>query len=529
MSIANNKSVIDTSKTVVVQPNQITLSLDQQNFIRQFADWLQQSSDLYFYLLGYAGTGKTYILSQSIVDLVRSNKTDLIYVCAPSHKALNNIKSKVQEKFDIDGINYNECKIDQVTGDRSSNSLKFNTVQKILGFKPIITNDGIKVFESKTKSILLKKSLKQIVFIDECSMLNSDMCDQIVSCSKKFNTKFVFVGDDMQLPPLNEPFSRIFDLVNNETYKYYIQLQTILRTKSDNLMKFTQRIRNWDRSVDINTFLLGLVRDKSIDRSNIKFFNRKLSTFTKSKWFNIFTKKFKQSTHPIIITWRNKIVDTYNTTIRKLLCEDVNQLKFDYIVNDHIIFNNYYFAPDESAFYTSDIAKIIECDHISKDLNRWSQLLIDKPTKSEEVAFNTIVQKMIKRDHVFDVYKMLVVKLLDNQTADLPHCIFTIDRSNNKYKDLIKFITNMIRYYYKTYKDEKLANILWNHYWLTILDLFAEINYSYAITNHKAQGSTFSDVFVDVQDIIQNSNDQEMHKALYTAVTRPANSLYMLL
>ena len=87
----------------------------------------------------------------------------------------------------------------------------------------------------------------------------------------------------------------------------------------------------------------------------------------------------------------------------------------------------------------------------------------------------------------------------------------------------------MIRYYYKTYKDEKLANILWNHYWLTILDLFAEINYSYAITNHKAQGSTFSDVFVDVQDIIQNSNDQEMHKALYTAVTRPANSLYMLL
>lgn len=516
------------------------LSNDQKLFVTKFNEYLRQSTELYFYLMGYAGTGKTFILSKVIVDLINTNYVDTVHVCAPSHQALNNLKSKIHEKFDN-----NETNINVQTGTKLSDKLKISTVQKILGYKPTITNDGIKTFKSNNKSLVLGKKNNKIVIIDECSMLNQEMCEQIKHWSTKYKLKFVFVGDRMQLPPLNEVESKIFDFVNTTTYNYYVQLETILRTKSENLMKFCKLIRDWNKSVDINTFLLSIIRDKPISRSDVKFFNRKHPNFTESKWFNLFKKKFTKGSHPIIITWRNKTVDNYNLAIRKKISTGLDKSKtssnnldmcveknLTWCVDDHIIFNDYYLSPDDTSFYTSNIVKIIECDIIEKDLNRWSKLLIPNP-KSDEISFNTIVGKLAKRDQVFRVCKMLVVRTVCDANgefvADLPHEIYTIDRTNEKYIELDKFIISIINYYRNTYKNEVLCSKLWNHYYENIVDIFAKINYSYAITNHKAQGSTFTDVFVDARDIILNTNNSEMHKALYTAVTRPSDSVYLLL
>jgi exodeoxyribonuclease-5 len=66
--------------------------------------------------------------------------------------------------------------------------------------------------------------------------------------------------------------------------------------------------------------------------------------------------------------------------------------------------------------------------------------------------------------------------------------------------------------------------------WSTFYDLkerFAEVDYAYASTVHKAQGSTFDTAFVDVRDL-RACRGPERQALLYVAVTRPSRRLALL-
>ena len=59
------------------------------------------------------------------------------------------------------------------------------------------------------------------------------------------------------------------------------------------------------------------------------------------------------------------------------------------------------------------------------------------------------------------------------------------------------------------------------------------MDYGFAITAHKSQGSTFENVLVDVNDIVYDSNGrpyadaQEINRRLYVACSRCKNKLYL--
>jgi exodeoxyribonuclease-5 len=54
---------------------------------------------------------------------------------------------------------------------------------------------------------------------------------------------------------------------------------------------------------------------------------------------------------------------------------------------------------------------------------------------------------------------------------------------------------------------------------------FARVDYSYAMTTHKAQGSTFTRTFVDVEDIDTCPNPAEIGRLKYVATTRASDKL----
>ena len=60
-----------------------------------------------------------------------------------------------------------------------------------------------------------------------------------------------------------------------------------------------------------------------------------------------------------------------------------------------------------------------------------------------------------------------------------------------------------------------------------------DLDYGFALTSHKSQGSTFDTVFVDVMDIVYNrngylySNAEEINRRLYVACSRAKNKLYL--
>ena len=64
--------------------------------------------------------------------------------------------------------------------------------------------------------------------------------------------------------------------------------------------------------------------------------------------------------------------------------------------------------------------------------------------------------------------------------------------------------------------------IIWQSYY-NFIEEFADITYSYAITVHKAQGSTYNYVIVNYKDIISNTKKEEVDRLLYTGITRASD------
>ena len=57
---------------------------------------------------------------------------------------------------------------------------------------------------------------------------------------------------------------------------------------------------------------------------------------------------------------------------------------------------------------------------------------------------------------------------------------------------------------------------LWEYFYYSYADIFADISYGYCITVHKSQGSTFDDVFIDSRNIMSFKNKDTLN-CLYTA------------
>ena len=62
---------------------------------------------------------------------------------------------------------------------------------------------------------------------------------------------------------------------------------------------------------------------------------------------------------------------------------------------------------------------------------------------------------------------------------------------------------------------------------MELREQFARVDYAYATTVHRAQGSTYDTVFVDHRDLRVCRGD-EQEALLYVAVTRPARRLALL-
>ena len=61
----------------------------------------------------------------------------------------------------------------------------------------------------------------------------------------------------------------------------------------------------------------------------------------------------------------------------------------------------------------------------------------------------------------------------------------------------------------------------------TVEEFFSDFRPMYANTINKAQGSTYENVFIDLNDIGRNTQNTNIARLMYTAITRAANKVYM--
>ena len=477
------------------------LAIDKINI---FIDQLEKK---YFYLFGFAGTGKTLILTIALKNLLKKNKINNIYICAPTHKALNVIESYFKSDLDKD--------LDKIN---------FMTIQKLLEFKPIIMNDdGSKIFKSFKESKFLKKIENTLVVVDECSMISNEILIELEKYINMYQIKVIFLGDDAQLPPVNEHVSKIFSQVP-KNYKFYILLDEVMRTASIDIKEVSMIIRKWNFNDPLINFLIP-IHNKKNDQKTFYLYHKKTDIIN-SSWFKYFIRKLNSNNVSIILTWTNRKCDMYNSLIRQHLQQnkDLN----NYLVGDCLMFNNFYNS-DGTLFYTADMIKILDVNRSTITLFDWHDLLIIDPKTVNDKGFNILINKLIKLDHKFSVDNLTVERLysdINNMNDGSKYQIITISLHElNKYNDFLKNIKQDIEFFFRKYKSENLIAQIWNIYHKKLIDPYAELNFGYSITTHKSQGSTFSHVIVDVNDIYENPNLMEMKQCLYTATTRAHNEL----
>lgn len=79
----------------------------------------------------------------------------------------------------------------------------------------------------------------------------------------------------------------------------------------------------------------------------------------------------------------------------------------------------------------------------------------------------------------------------------------------------------------KTNKYITLSQLFGHYMSHIITSTYIEIDYGYALTIHKSQGSTYDDVYIEYSNILSNNKENENNKLLYTAITRCVNKLHV--
>lgn len=92
------------------------------------------------------------------------------------------------------------------------------------------------------------------------------------------------------------------------------------------------------------------------------------------------------------------------------------------------------------------------------------------------------------------------------------------EESLNEYKKMLTKIKGFINKNIATWKD-----------YYRFKEEFAHVDYNYASTVHKSQGSTYRHVIIDVNDIDKNLNSKEKKKLWYTAITRASKTINFLI
>lgn len=493
----------------------VVFSKQQAASIEKLNIFLDQTEKNLYYLFGFAGTGKTFVISYFVKQILSDNKVDQIFICAPTHKALNVIESYFKSNITQSDYNIIFPKI------------SFMTIHKLFEFQPIISaKDGVKGFKSNRESRFLKQMNRKLVIIDECSMISKDMDMEIKKHIELYQFKCMYLGDEMQLPPVGETNSVVFSNLH-PTYKYHTVLNEIMRTKSSDIKKVSALIREWNLNDPLDQTLLKVRTDPASEKK-FKLFRQK-PDIENTVWFKKLVEKIESGDLPIILTWKNSVAANYNNIIRKYIHKTAKIA--NYMVGDHLMFNNFYMNPDGAKFYTSDMVKIIEIVSEKRELNPWMAHYIPYAKTNSSKIFNKLLSKLSKlpAEIVVDTF---VVKKIYSEISVIDNNTYKISVVNMKslevYDTLIKGIENHITYFFTETKNDTLTSDLWDIFYKELKDPFAEISFGYSTTVYKSQGSTFNTVIIDTVDVYENKTPVEVQKSLYTAATRASDELWFL-
>lgn len=232
----------------------------------------------YYCLKGYAGTGKTTVITYWIKEKKPKGK---IVLTAPTNKAANVLRDKAREiRLPVD----------------------VRTIHSLLALKMQWQEDKqVLVPDNKGED---KFGDYAWVVVDECSMLNKELMAFICRAREFHKNKVIFMGDPCQLPPIGEKGSKAFDPPSQS------ELTDVMRqAKDSNILSLSIYLRKLILSErpSYPAKLFEFVDDKSVFYHPVsKYEEDILKAFVDAE-------DNKDIRH---LAWTNAVVNTWNNRIR---------------------------------------------------------------------------------------------------------------------------------------------------------------------------------------------------------------------
>jgi len=444
----------------------------QDIFFSKISEFISNSNkNELFVLKGYAGTGKTTVISTIVNNLVEVKKKYVLL--APTGRAAKVI------------ANYS--------------NKPAHTIHKKIYFPKKNSGGGVS-FTMQTN-----KHTNTIFIVDESSMIsdadsdskmyaNGSLLDDLISyVYSGTNCKMILLGDTAQLPPVHLDISPALNVdtlaLNYDKEIFSIELDEVMRQEENSgILYNATELRELLKDSFITEFKFKLKGYKDIvrlvdgyeiqDAINQSYSNYSIEDTT-------------------FIVRSNKRANQYNQQIRsKILGKESELATGDLLM---VVKNNYFWLKetDEAGFIANgDIIEVLEIRTIKELYGfKFAVVKIRMVDYPNQKPFETIL-------------------LLDTIMSESPS--LTYEESNKLYQEVMK------DYEKETATYRKFLKVKENEYFNAL-----QVKFSYAITCHKSQGGQWNTVFIE-QPYLPNGIDRDYVRWLYTAITRAKDTLYLI-
>jgi exodeoxyribonuclease V len=442
----------------------------QKMALRKISGFLADSDPgKVFVLKGYAGTGKTTLVSVLVSILPQVNlQSALLAPTGRAAKVLSGYSGK--KAFTIHRKIYSKKATDESVRFQLMPNLHSNTVF-IVDEASMIHDDTVSDGMFRGNSLL------------------SDLLEYVGSGS---NCKIILIGDNAQLPPVGSDESPALN-INWLKSSYGLNIETeelreVVRQKSESGILFN--------ATDLRYMMEGKKKYPPVfTLENFK----DIVQVTGEELEDLLNESYSlyDKSGAMVICRSNKRANIFNQQIRtRILWQEDEIAAGDLLM---VVKNNYFWLPENSTAGFIANGDIIEIQKIRRIKEMYG------------FRYAEAVVRMIDYPDEPELELMLLLDSISYESPSMPQ---------NEQKRLFNTIMEDYAEFPKGKRMKELKN---NPYYNAL-----QVKFAYAITCHKAQGGQWPCVFIDQGYIDKENIDLSFLRWLYTAVTRATQKLYLV-
>ena len=444
----------------------MALNIEQQELKKRIENFLKEDGNGYFGIYGAGGTGKSYTICHSI-----NNYNGKVLFLGATNKVVTVLKNSLENS--------------------GFKNPKVRTIDSYLKFRIEKDHENNSTI---TYTFPSKKYIPDLIVIDEVSMITNQKF-QLIERLKKY-CKIILIGDFLQLPPIEEDKNNV---IRNKDGFLVSKIFTSVKEENS----FTLTIQNRQKDGTDLSKMISSFRENMHLKINPILLAEKKNNNSDILYYDINDKNLKEiikNNNCVAVCFKNLSVLNFNWLIGS-----TKSMRKDYRLNeinigDNLMFDQFYKDKKEISYYTSNIIEVLSIE------KNCTEIFKIKDGMEKIITFNEIT--ILDSDAFENVIRYIHGGLYGQNGGGLSQSVYG---QRKTYQEHIKKDKNKIENIkYLTDLNTRFADYQ---------NSFAKLKRPYAITTHKAQGSTYDSVIIPVYDFFM-LNYKDANQLLYVAISR---------